>query len=54
MKKKKIGKILWHDLTVNDAEKVSDFYKEVIGWDKEEQRILMRVSKSAKNLEVGY
>ena len=33
---KRIGKIMWHDLTVNDAEKVSDFYQEVVGWQKEE------------------
>ena len=35
MEKPKVGKILWHDLTVADAEGVSEFYKAVIGWDKE-------------------
>jgi uncharacterized protein len=29
------GKILWHDLTVTDAENVSEFYKAVVGWEKE-------------------
>jgi predicted enzyme related to lactoylglutathione lyase len=29
------GKIMWHDLTVEDAEKVSEFYKAVVGWEKE-------------------
>lgn len=28
----KIGSIGWIDLTVPDADKVRDFYKEVIGW----------------------
>lgn len=26
------GSILWHDLTVNDADRVRDFYREVVGW----------------------
>ena len=30
-----MGHISWHDLTVKDAEKVSDFYCEVLGWEKE-------------------
>lgn len=34
MEKKKPGTILWHDLTVKDADKVSDFYKKVVGWEK--------------------
>jgi uncharacterized protein len=34
MEKKKAGTILWHDLTVADASAVSDFYREVIGWEK--------------------
>lgn len=34
-KKGKIGKILWHDLTVNDAVEVSNFYHQVTGWQKE-------------------
>lgn len=28
----KIGAIGWFDLTVDDAEQVRDFYKEVVGW----------------------
>jgi len=35
MKKKKTGKIMWHDLTVNDAVQISDFYHLVTGWEKE-------------------
>lgn len=35
MKEKKVGQILWHDLTVENAGKVSDFYQQVIGWEKE-------------------
>src|SRR6478735_7986820 len=31
----KIGRISWHDLTVNDAETVSEFYKAVVGWEKQ-------------------
>ena len=27
-----VGTILWHDLTVGDAEGVRDFYQAVIGW----------------------
>ena len=26
---------MWHDLTVENAETVSEFYKAVIGWEKE-------------------
>lgn len=26
------GRILWQDLTVPDAERVRDFYREVVGW----------------------
>ena len=29
------GKILWQDLTVENAEQVRDFYCEVIGWNYE-------------------
>ncbi len=29
------GSIAWVDLTVPDADKVRDFYKEVVGWDHE-------------------
>ncbi len=35
MDKSKIGTIGWMDLTVEDAEGVSEFYKEVTGWDKQ-------------------
>ena len=28
-----IGKILWQDLTVNNALEVRDFYQQIIGWD---------------------
>lgn len=31
-----IGKVGWVDLTVQDAEKVRDFYAQVIGWTIEE------------------
>ena len=27
-----IGKILWQDLTVENAEEIKDFYSEVVGW----------------------
>jgi uncharacterized protein len=33
--KNKIGTFGWYDLSVNDAEKVSSFYSEVVGWKKE-------------------
>lgn len=29
------GTILWQDLTVENAERVSDFYAEVVGWKKQ-------------------
>lgn len=28
----KNGKIFWHDLTVEDAEQIKDFYCSVVGW----------------------
>lgn len=28
----KTGKIFWHDLTVENAEQVKDFYCNVVGW----------------------
>jgi predicted enzyme related to lactoylglutathione lyase len=31
----KIGQILWHDLTVDDATQISNFYSAVLGWEKE-------------------
>ncbi|MBW8683212.1 VOC family protein [Chitinophaga rhizophila] len=34
MEKKQPGAILWHDLTVPDAAAVSEFYKQVVGWEK--------------------
>lgn len=27
-----LGKILWHDLTVDNATEVRDFYSQVVGW----------------------
>ncbi len=27
-----LGKVMWFDLTVPDAEKIRDFYRDVIGW----------------------
>ena len=29
------GSVGWFDLTVPDAEKVRDFYGQVVGWDSE-------------------
>jgi predicted enzyme related to lactoylglutathione lyase len=29
------GKVVWHDLTVPDAEQIRDFYQEVVGWTVE-------------------
>jgi len=29
------GRILWHDLTVEDAEEIRDFYADVVGWSAE-------------------
>lgn len=29
----KVGTILWHDLTVEHAESVRDFYSQVVGWE---------------------
>jgi len=29
-----IGKILWSDLTVSNAEEIKNFYKEVVGWEE--------------------
>ncbi len=31
----KAGTILWHDLTVKNAETVSEFYTSVVGWKRE-------------------
>ena len=33
--KKPIGSIEWRDLTVANAEQVSDFYTQIVGWQKE-------------------
>ncbi len=30
--KKNIGKIVWHDLTVPDADAIQQFYCDVVGW----------------------
>lgn len=35
MAKKKTGKIIWHDLTVDNSVQISDFYHRVTGWEKE-------------------
>ena len=31
-----IGKIVWHDLTVDNADSVKDFYCKVVGWSSSE------------------
>ena len=33
MSKKNIGKVGWMDLTIDDADSVSKFYSDVVGWD---------------------
>lgn len=33
MSDKKIGRVAWMDLTIDDATKVSEFYSKVVGWD---------------------
>lgn len=33
IKQSKVGKVVWHDLTIPNADKVKDFYKSVIGWE---------------------
>lgn len=35
----KPGTVIWHDLTVPDAERVRDFYAAVVGWRPEPVRI---------------
>lgn len=30
--KTEVGSIMWHDLTINDASGVKDFYAQVVGW----------------------
>ncbi|MEC9372815.1 MAG: VOC family protein, partial [Planctomycetota bacterium] len=30
-----VGSIVWRDLTVDDAERVSKFYEEVVGWTRD-------------------
>lgn len=30
-----IGSVIWNDLTVNNAEEISKFYSEVVGWKPE-------------------
>ena len=34
---KQIGAVTWRDLTVDDAQKVRDFYRRVVGWESSEQ-----------------
>ena len=31
----KIGTLAWRELTVPDAEKIRDFYKDVVGWESQ-------------------
>lgn len=33
MSDKKIGRVAWMDLTIDDASTVSEFYSKVVGWD---------------------
>lgn len=33
MEKSSIGSILWHDLTVPNAEEAKNFYQQVVGWN---------------------
>lgn len=33
----KIGTLLWHDLTVPNADEVKDFYQRVVGWESSGQ-----------------
>lgn len=35
LEKSNVGKIVWRDLTVKNAEKIKDFYSEVVGWKAE-------------------
>jgi len=34
---KQIGAVTWRDLAVDDAKKVADFYRRVVGWESSEQ-----------------
>ncbi len=33
--KPEVGDIVWHDLTIENAEEVKDFYAQVVGWQPE-------------------
>ena len=33
MSENEIGSVSWHDLTVNNADQIKDFYSAVVGWD---------------------
>lgn len=33
MDNKQIGRVAWMDLTIDDADNVSEFYSQVVGWD---------------------
>lgn len=35
MNKPKTGTIVWHDLTIDNADEVRDFYSKVVGWKAE-------------------
>jgi len=35
MENKRIGRPVWFDLTVENAEQMSDFYSQVLGWEKQ-------------------
>jgi uncharacterized protein len=38
-KNKDIGKALWFDLTISNADEVKDFYTETIGWNSTEHQM---------------
>jgi predicted enzyme related to lactoylglutathione lyase len=47
------GVVLWHDLTVPDAETVRDFYAVVIGWDPEPVAMGDYADFTMKSAETG-
>ncbi len=34
MENAKIGRLVWFDLTIENAAEISAFYKAVVGWEK--------------------